>query len=99
MRLHHLRTAAAAVAVVSLLAACGGKDDGGSAKESGASAEALNYTGADRDTYLADCAKKEGSLTWYTSLAGDVIDDMIAKFNETYPDVRVDTYRGDESDI
>lgn len=99
MRLHHLRTAAAAVAVVSLLAACGGKDDSSSGKDSGASAEALNYTGADRDTYLADCAKKEGSLTWYTSLAGDVIDDMISKFNETYPDVRVDTYRGDESDI
>ncbi|SFB85643.1 ABC-type Fe3+ transport system, substrate-binding protein [Nocardioides terrae] len=97
MRLHHLRTAAAALAAVSLLAACGGNDS--SAKEAGASSKALNYTGSDRDAYLAGCAKKEGSLTWYTSLAGDVIDDMIAKFNEAYPDVRVDTYRGDESDI
>jgi iron(III) transport system substrate-binding protein len=87
------------VAVVSVLAACGGNNDSGAAKDSAASTKALTYTGADRDAYLAACAKKEGSLTWYTSLAGDVIDDMIAKFNETYPDVRVDTYRGDESDI
>jgi iron(III) transport system substrate-binding protein len=100
MRLHHIQTAVAAVAAVSLLAACGGNDSSSSAKESSAAhTKALNYTGSDRDTYLADCAKEEGSLTWYTSLAGPVIDDMIAKFNETYPDVRVDTYRGDESDI
>lgn len=97
MRLHHLRTAAAAVAAASLLAACGGNGDS-EAKSPGAT-EALTYSGADRDTYLADCAKDEGSLTWYTSLAGEIIDEMISKFNETYPDIRVDTFRGDESDI
>lgn len=96
MRLH-LRSAAAAVAVASLLAGCGSGGD--NAKEQRADTAALTYSGADRDTYLADCAKKEGSLTWYTSLAGEVIDNMISAFNDAYPDVRVDTYRGDESDI
>lgn len=93
MRLH-LRTAAAAVAAASLLAGCGSSGD-----EQSVNTEALTYSGADRDTYLADCAKKEGSLTWYTSLAGEVIDNMISAFNDKYPDVRVDTYRGDESHI
>lgn len=98
MRPPHLRTAAAAVAVAALLAGCGSNGDS-DANGSGADSKALTYSGADRATYLAACAKKEGSLTWYTSLAGEVIDDMITKFNETYPDIRVDTYRGDESDI
>ena len=96
MRLY-LRTAVAAVAATSLLAGCGSSGD--DAKDEGVNTEALTYSGADRDTYLAECAKEEGSLTWYTSLAGEVIDNMISAFNDKYPDIRVDAYRGDESDI
>lgn len=98
----HLRTATVisviSVALTSLLTACGGSN-GEAGGGTNAAATAFTYTGSDRDTYLADCAKKEGSVTWYTSLAGGVIDDMIKAFNEKYPDVKVKTFRGDESDI
>lgn len=94
--IHHLRTAAViSVALTSLLTACGSSS---SASDSDG-AKAFTYSGSDRDTYLAACAKKEGSLTWYTSLAGDVIDDMITAFNDKYPDINVDTFRSDENAI
>ncbi|MFD7443672.1 ABC transporter substrate-binding protein [Streptomyces sp. NPDC059909] len=97
MRLQ-LRTAAViTVAMTSLLAACGGADKASDGANPGA--KAFTYSGSDRDTYLADCAKEEGTLTWYTSLAGDVIDEMIAAFHKKYPDVRVEAFRGDETDI
>ena len=96
---HQLRNLTAlSVTTALLLAACGGAD--GAASDSGsANSAALTYSDSDRDTYLVDCAKKEGSLTWYTSLAGDVIDEMIADFTETYPGIAVDTYRGEQTDI
>ena len=94
---HHLRSVIATVAVVSLLTACGGAAP--NAGPSDAASEAFTYSGSDRDAYLASCAAQEGSLTWYTSLAGDVVDAMIGAFNEKHPDVKVEAYRGEQTDI
>jgi iron(III) transport system substrate-binding protein len=57
------------------------------------------YAGADRQAFLEACAAKEVSVTWYTSLAGNIIDAMISAFNKQYPDIAVDTFRADEATI
>jgi ABC-type glycerol-3-phosphate transport system substrate-binding protein len=85
-------------AAVSLVAACGGSESN-SGEGSAAAAQAFTYSGSDRDAYLAKCAADEGSLTWYTSLAGDVVDGMVRTFSEKHPNVKVETYRGEQTDI
>jgi iron(III) transport system substrate-binding protein len=53
--------------------------------------ELAKYRSADRERVLYEGAKKEGKLTWYTSL---VPNKHIAKvFQTKYPGVRVDVYR------
>jgi iron(III) transport system substrate-binding protein len=53
--------------------------------------ELARYKGADRERVLYEGAKKEGKLTWYTSL---VPNKQIAKvFQTKFPGVRVDVYR------
>ena len=94
------------------LAACGGSaapasGGGASAPASGAAAsgapttpEALAaYKGADRQQILEAGAKKEGTLTWYTSLAGPIVDELAQGFTAKYPYIKVETFRGDESQI
>lgn len=44
---------------------------------------------------LYEGAKKEGVVTWYTSLTGGPNTDMPKVFNAKYPGVAVDVYRGD----
>ncbi|MGZ8489047.1 MAG: ABC transporter substrate-binding protein [Candidatus Binatia bacterium] len=54
--------------------------------------ELAKYRSADRERVLYEGAKKEGKLTWYTSL---VPNKQITKvFQTKYPGVRVDVYRG-----
>lgn len=54
-------------------------------------ADLAKYKGADRERLLYEGAKKEGKLTWYTSL---VPNKHIAKvFQAKYPGVAVDVYR------
>ena len=55
------------------------------------------YQGSDRQQVLEAGAKKEGTLTWYTSLAGPIIDSLAAGFKAKYPYLKVDIFRGDES--
>jgi iron(III) transport system substrate-binding protein len=96
---HILRSfAAVMVAVATLLAGCGGSESSSSGDRNTAS-QAFTYSASDRDAYLTKCAAEEGSLTWYTSLAGDVIDAMIKAFNEKHPGVKVETYRGEQTDV
>lgn len=53
--------------------------------------ELAKYRSADRERVLYEGAKKEGKLTWYTSL---VPNKQITKvFQTKYPGVRVDVYR------
>src|SRR5579862_3486636 len=57
------------------------------------------YQGADRQQLLEAGARKEGTLTWYTSLAGSILDSLTNGFKAKYPYLNVQVYRGDESDI
>jgi iron(III) transport system substrate-binding protein len=58
-------------------------------------AELAAYNKPDREKMLYEGAKKEGVLTWYTSLTGGPNTDMPKIFNAKYPGVSVDVYRGD----
>ncbi len=63
-------------------------------------AELAVYQGADREQILEAGAKQEGTLSWYTSLAGDVIDKLTAGFKQKYPFIQqVDVFRGDEGQL
>jgi iron(III) transport system substrate-binding protein len=80
----------AALTAAAMLAACGGKDP---APSEGASAveQAINYSGADREAHLYECAKKEGKLVYYTS--SSAVKKLIKPaFEAKYPGVPVDVF-------
>ncbi|MGH7773958.1 MAG: ABC transporter substrate-binding protein [Candidatus Binatia bacterium] len=59
--------------------------------------ELATYTGADREQVLAEGAKKEGKVVWYTTL---IAYKEIAKFFESkYSGVKVEAYRTDSRDL
>jgi iron(III) transport system substrate-binding protein len=58
-------------------------------------AEIAAYSKPDREKVLYEGAKKEGVVTWYTSLTGGPNTDMPKVFNSKYPGVSVEVYRGD----
>lgn len=58
-------------------------------------ADLAAYNKPDREKMLYAGAKKEGVVTWYTSLTGGPNTDMPRVFNAKYPGVSVDVYRGD----
>ena len=58
-------------------------------------AELAAYNKPDREKMLYEGAKKEGVVTWYTSLTGGPNTDMPKVFNAKYPGVAVEVYRGD----
>lgn len=60
---------------------------------------AFSYEGADREQELIEGAKKEGKLTWYTTLAGPVVNAMVDKFKQKYPFIEVDVFRGDQANV
>jgi iron(III) transport system substrate-binding protein len=53
----------------------------------------------DRQAHLEAGAKTEGSLNWYTSLAGDSVQALVEGFNELYPWIKVNVYRADGNDV
>jgi iron(III) transport system substrate-binding protein len=98
----------AACAALLMLAACGGGSaasvaGSGAAGSSGGAPTSPTaiaaYNGADRQAVLEAGARKEGTLTWYTTLAGSILDSLTNGFKAKYPYLNVDVYRGDESDI
>ncbi len=60
-------------------------------------ADIANYRGADREEMLKAGAKKEGKLTWYTSLTAHR--DIANVFEAKYPGVKVETYRAGPNDL
>jgi iron(III) transport system substrate-binding protein len=62
-------------------------------------AELAAYNKPDREKVLYEGAKKEGKLTWYTSLTGGPNTDMPKVFLAKYPGVAVEVYRGDSEAI
>jgi iron(III) transport system substrate-binding protein len=57
------------------------------------------YTAADREQLLYAGAKSEGTVTWYTSLAGDSYKAMARAFEAKYPGVRAESYRAGGSEL
>jgi iron(III) transport system substrate-binding protein len=55
------------------------------------------YQGSDRQQVLEEGAKQEGKLTWYTSLAGPIIDRLFDGYKAKYPYVATEVFRGDGS--
>jgi iron(III) transport system substrate-binding protein len=51
------------------------------------------YQGADRQQMLEAGAKEEGTVTWYTVLAGDIVDALAQGFQQKYPYIKVDANR------
>ena len=61
--------------------------------------ELANYTGSDREPLLYARAKSEGTVTWYTSLAGDSYKSLARAFETKYPGVRLEAYRAGGSEL
>lgn len=60
-------------------------------------AELARYSGADREQILAEGAKKEGKLVWYTSLTA--YKEIVSVFEAKYPGVKVETYRASSAGL
>jgi iron(III) transport system substrate-binding protein len=93
--------AAGVLVVAALLAACGGGDDGGDEAGAGGSpgeetAELAGLSGADD---LAAEAAEEGTLTVYSSQSLDALNVLAERFNEQYPDVKVEVVRAIDADL
>jgi ABC-type Fe3+ transport system substrate-binding protein len=62
-------------------------------------AELATYAGVDREQLLYAGAKSEGTVTWYTSLAGDSYKAIARAFEAKYPGIRVESYRAGGSEL
>ena len=60
-------------------------------------AEIAGYQGADRQAVLEAGARKEGSVLIYT--VGTQTDSMFKRFGEIYPFIRVEVFRGDNTEL
>lgn len=68
---------------------------GGSAK----APSILTVSGSDRQQQLEDAARTEGSLNWYTSLAGDSYQNISKAFTAKYPYIKINVFRGAQNDV
>lgn len=59
----------------------------------------FTYRGEDREQRLLEGALAEGSVTWYTSLAGPVVNALTAAFRAEYPGIDVNVFRGAQTDL
>ncbi len=62
-------------------------------------AELAKYTGPDRQQILEEGAKREGTVSWYTSLSSPVLDLIPQAFEKKYPGVKVEKFRGTPGDV
>ena len=72
------------------MAACGSSSASGSGAQAAKPSSTLDALSTDQ---LAAQAAKEGSVTWYTTFADDDVQPIIAAFNKTYPNVKVNPLR------
>jgi ABC-type Fe3+ transport system substrate-binding protein len=88
-----------ALSLTLLMSACGGASSGDAGNAATGGESPFLLTGDDRTATLEECAAKEDGLTWYTSLAGEIVDAMTAGFNDEYPDIKVEVFRGEQTDV
>lgn len=98
---HRYATPGVAVGLALLLTACGGgaEDTEAASETTQGEQTPFRYTGDDRTAYLEECAAGEEGLTWYTSLAGEIVDSMVAGFGEKHADITVEVFRGEQTDV
>ena len=92
----------ALVAVALVLAGCGTSPtaqapSGGGDSTAGPFAKYANLTGPDRTSKLLADARKEGSVSVYTSNTD--IGDLVEEFEKTYPGVKVDAFRANSETV
>lgn len=93
------------VLLFALIPGCGGAYTSSSTNDTGSSGKKMEahspvtYTGTDREQKLIEGAKKEGHLSWYTSLAGPVVNAIAGKFSEKYPFIKVEVFRAEETKL
>ena len=80
-----------------MLAACGSATPASSPSD--ASADVARYQGADRQQVLEAGARKEGSVNWYTVMAGDAVEAVSGGFKQKYPYLQVDVFRADAGEV
>jgi iron(III) transport system substrate-binding protein len=62
--------------------------------------DVAKLTGPDRQKILEEGARKEGEVSWYTSLTVDqVVRPIVEAFNKQYPYIKVSFVRGDTTDL
>lgn len=64
-----------------------------------APADLAAYQGGDRQQVLEQGARQEGKLTWYTSLAGPIVDRLLAGYRERYPYVQTEVLRAADNEL
>jgi iron(III) transport system substrate-binding protein len=62
-------------------------------------AQLAAYQGSDRQQLLEAGARQEGQLTWYTSLAGPIVDRLLAGYKQKYPFVETEYFRAAENEL
>jgi iron(III) transport system substrate-binding protein len=62
-------------------------------------AQLATYQGSDRQQLLEAGARQEGQLTWYTSLAGPIVDRLLAGFKQKYPFIETESFRAAENEL
>src|SRR5690242_17787409 len=65
----------------------------GQASAPRSAAEIAAYQGADRERILVEGARREGKLSWYTTLAANQNNEIARAFEARYPGVKVDVFR------
>lgn len=84
----------------------GGQSPGGSSPSPGGESPGdtdpddgniLVYRGDDRQERLVEGARAEGSVVWYTSLAGPVVAALTSAFEAEYPGITVEVFRGEQT--
>src|SRR5579875_1891765 len=91
--------AAPAASPASSPAGAGGGSAAASAGARQTVPEIAAYQGADRQQILEDGATKEGTVSWYTVLAGEGVDALVNGFQQKYPYLKVDTFRSDTNPL
>ena len=95
-----MRRYMAATALVLALAGCGGStSQPASSGVPTTPPDVARYQGADRQQMLEAGAHKEGTVTWYTAIAGDVITALTNGFQQKYPYIKLNVFRADEVQV
>ncbi len=82
------------------LAGCGGTVTPAAPSSAPATIEQVAaYQGSDRQVVLEAGARKEGSVSWYTTLAGPGIEALASGFKQKYPFLQVEVFRADEQQL